>query len=61
MKTQDKIVSTLLVLLIFISHAFYPVGKMFGYNMPFFSVTTGMLGTLGVIMLAIIYLIWRKL
>ncbi len=59
MKTHDKIAITVAALLLFISHAIFPVGKMLGYEMPFFSVIIGMLGTLGVIILFGIYFIWK--
>jgi len=60
MKTIDKIVLTLLALLVFAAHAYWPIGKMLGYNMPFESVLIGILGTLGAVVLGGIYLVWKN-
>lgn len=61
MKTIDKIVLTVLILIGAGGHFVFPVGKMLGYDMPFFSSMIGILGLLSAITLGIVYTIWRKL
>lgn len=59
MTKQDKIVLSFLGILIFASHAYFPIGMILGYKMPLGSGLIGLLGTLGALILAGIYLLWR--